>query len=130
MIEPGLVSLLNADATLTSMIAGRIYPSILPESPAYPALSYRVISSVPLYDLAGDVISVTTRIEFTTWGTAYADAKTVHQAIRNVIDRFRGTLPGGVNVAFTWRDGASVDDFDHDRRAYNSSVDYKLTHSE
>jgi hypothetical protein len=130
MIESGLTSLINADATTTSLIAGRIYPLVLPETPTYPALTYRTISSLPTYDLNGDVVETKTRIEFTSWSTSYGDCKTVNEAIRAVLESYKGTLSNGAVVSFTWRDGSAVDAFDDVRRAYNSSVDYRFTHTE
>jgi hypothetical protein len=129
MIESGLISLLNADATMSGLIAGRIYPLVLPETPTYPALTYRTISSVPTLDLNGNVIESKTRIEFTAWSTVYSDCKTIQKAIRNVLDSYSGTLPDGTIVQFTWRDGSAVDAFDDVRRAYNSSLDYRLIHT-
>jgi hypothetical protein len=125
-IAPGLIAILSSDPTVTAAIAGRIYPVILPETPTYPALTYRILSNVPTYDLTGAVIGERTRIEFTAWSTVYGDCQNVHDAIRSVLDGFNGATTGGGFVVV--RDGGAVDDFDVDRRAYTSSVDYRMTH--
>ncbi|MFC6644141.1 DUF3168 domain-containing protein [Granulicella cerasi] len=130
MLNSGLVSLLNSDEALTSLISGRIYPVLLPESPTYPATTYRTLSAIPTYQFAGSAGMVTTRIEFTAWATDYGTCKAIIEAIRNVLDGFTGALGDGTNVSACLRAGVMTDAFNSDARLYGVSVDYKLTHTE
>ncbi|MDE1161925.1 MAG: DUF3168 domain-containing protein [Acidobacteriaceae bacterium] len=130
MIEASIVDLLNTDTTLTSIIAGRIYPVLLPEPPTLPAITLRTLSAVPTYELTGALGMVVTRIEFTSWANDYATCKTIASAIRNVLDLFTGILNDGTTVSACLRAGVTVDAFNADARLYGVSVDYKLTHTE
>lgn len=129
MLNAGLTALLNADTTLTSLVAGRIYPVLLPESPTYPAITYRTVSSLPAYTLT-NVIYVQTRVEFCAWASTYAETQSILDALRVVLDRYTGTLPYGTDVRLCIRAGRVIDSFEPDSRMYTSSIDFKLTHSE
>jgi hypothetical protein len=136
MIEAGLYQLLASTPDVNTATSG-IYPVILPESVVFPesssatsvtALTYRALSSVPTYTLDGTPM-ITTRVEYTAWSSTYATAKTASEAIRSTLDRYTGTLPNGIAVALCWRTGVAVDSYDTERRAYTSSLDFRVTHS-
>lgn len=76
MIEPGLVALLQANATIQAEIGGRVYlkgqvpKSVLASGHAF--LTYQVISSVEPLDMDGPVGFADTRVQLDWYGTPAA----------------------------------------------------------
>lgn len=100
MIETNLVELLRADATVTSLVAARIYPVLLPDESPLPAVTYQVIATTPLYALDERINLTRYRIQIDAWAAwpNYAQAKSLAEAIRVVLDGYSGSLPDGSRI--------------------------------
>lgn len=98
MLEPGLVALLNADSTVTSLCGARIYPLLLPDSPVLPSVTYQTISSVPQYTNDGATGFTINRVQIDVWGSGYLSVKTLSEAIRSVLEDYTGVLSDGTPV--------------------------------
>lgn len=136
MIEAGLQQQLAADSGVSAIAADNIFPVILPETMLNPdttvpaAMTYQVISKVPMYTLSDGVVMVTARVQFTGWASTYGSAKQLMAAVDAVLDEFTGTLPDGTEVDNAWRANGSRDDFDHASRLYSVSADYFVMYAE
>lgn len=100
MIESNLVDLLRADATVTSIAADRIYPVLLPDESTLPAITYQVIATTPLYALDERINLTRYRIQIDAWAKwpSYAQAKSLAEAIRVVLDGYSGPRPDGSRI--------------------------------
>jgi len=109
MIETNLVELLLADATVTSIIADRLYPVLLPDESPLPAVTYQVISTTPLYALDGRINLTRYRIQIDVWAAwpNYAQAKTLAEAIRVVLDGYSGPQTDGSRIDSIIQAGAT-----------------------
>ncbi len=123
MIEQGLAAYLDADAGLTALIAGRLYPVVPPEAAIYPCLTYQVVVSEPEYDLRG-VQSGKKTFQFDAWGT-YSQCRSVAQALRDRLDTAHTTLSDGTRLMSAWR-ANEIDSFDGDSRLYRVMCEYEL----
>ncbi len=103
MIEAGIVALLAADSGIAALVGTRIYPVLVPETTAYPCLSYQVVSSVQQYTVDRRELGQK-RIQFDCWANTYADAENLKQALRNALDVYSGTLTDGTRVLGTFRE--------------------------
>lgn len=92
MIETDLFTLLTGNPAIKALIGNRIFPLLLPDDCAKPAVSYQLISTVRDYDLDGPTGMQTVRIQFDCWGSRYAEARAVSAAIAALLDGFAGEL--------------------------------------
>lgn len=135
MIEAGLLALLNANSTVSSLVGANIFPAILPDDVADPGTptptccTYRMISAIDDSTNDGPLGMVKARIEYRTWATSYADAKTLAVAIRGVLNGYAGTLPDGTVVNNTWREG-EMDGYDGHSRLYFVNAEYRILYTE
>lgn len=136
MIEAGLHEQLAADAGVSAIAADRIFPVVLPETMLNPdttvpaAMTYQVISKVPMYTLSDGVVLVTARVQLSCWASTYGSAKSLLAAVDAALDEFSGALPDGTEVQNAWRDNGSRDDYDKTSRLYSVSADYFVTYAE
>ncbi len=130
MLEAGIQQLVVADAGVQAIIGTRFYPVLVPENPTYPCATYQTISNAPSYLLEGQPTLSSMRIQVDTWsgGTkdaTYLAAKQAQEAISEVLDLFKGTLPDGTRVAGIFVVG-SRDLYEQDARVYRTTTDYQI----
>ena len=125
MMEAGLISLLVANNGVHALVGGRIYPLLLPETPTLPAVTYQVISTVPVYSLDGAAGAQKVRIEFNAWANTYGECKQVSAAIRTTLESYRGALTDSTFVA-TVAVVNSTDYYDDTARLYRVQTDYSF----
>ena len=136
MIEAGLHQRLAADSGVSAIAADRIFPVILPETMLNPdatvpaAMTYQVITKVPMYTLSDGVVLVTARVQLTCWATTYGSAKSLMAAVDASLDEYSGTLPDETEVQNAWRENGSRDGYDKDARLYSVSADYFVIYAE
>lgn len=135
MIEAGLRQQLAQDSGVSALAADRIFPVILPETMLNPdatvpaALTYQVISKIPMYTLADGVVLITARLQIDAWATTYAATRSLMAAVDAVLDAYSGTLPDGTEVGNAWRASGARDDYDRASRLYRVSADYFVLYS-
>ena len=94
-IEEALrTELVNAATTAGS----RVYPSRLPPTPVYPALTYQKVSGVRTYTHGGADLLAEPRFQVTNWGESYSDAKILADEVRTALSGFSGTMGGAGGV--------------------------------
>ncbi len=137
-IEKALQTLINADAGVTALIAGRIYPLQTPEATPpltnteglYPAIEYFKVTGPRDMQYGAPVGTARPRIQFNCYGNNYADCKHVFAALRSAINGYSGvvtTEDGPVTIQLIElldeRDGyneqAKVDHVQSDFRVYH-----------
>ena len=109
-IEEALVAILNANAAFNALVAGRLYPSFIPQTAARPAVAYQRISHIEAMAHTGYAGMAQTRVQFTIDAQTYASAKAVAAALRAAVRGYRGTAAGvTIGAAFveTENDGYS-----------------------
>jgi hypothetical protein len=129
MLEVGLYAHLTGDAGVSALVAGRVYPLLLPQSPTLPALVYQRISTNPLgatHDGANHMTRV--RMQIRCHGATLLAAKQVADAVRGALDGFAGTM-GDVTVQSCLRADESDDD-EPDVEAYSVRADYMIVFDE
>jgi hypothetical protein len=92
-IQEALRAALTADATLTAVVADRIFPGQIPDDEDPPPwLYYSVPESVPQDALDGDVIDVRSEMEFHALGRTYSEAKSIIDRVIAVLNALTGTV--------------------------------------
>ena len=129
MLEQGLEALLLATPALTALVGvAGVYPVLVPENATYPALTYQVASASPAYALNFAIVGEK-RIQFDAWGTNYADAKGVLQALQRLLDTFQGALSDGTVVLVATR-VTETDFWEMAPRLYRAVCEYEIQFSE
>ena len=92
VIEKALFAHLIADSTVVGLVEKRIYPNMVPQSAAMPAITYQQISGVRDHVMAGAVGLVKSRYQINCWAASYSGAKDVSEAVRKQLDGYSGTI--------------------------------------
>jgi hypothetical protein len=130
--EQVIVALLLGDPALGSLVpAGRIYPGVIPQTAALPALAYSHVSSVerPTLSAREATTTVTSRIQVTVAAKTYPDQKRILDAVRVACNNQRGSI-GGVAVLNVRRESVGPDFENVEASVYSLSIDFKVTFNE
>ena len=96
MITDDLRTYLLADATISGLVGTRIDPNKLSQNPTLPAVTYTMISAQRPSNADSPAIVTGQRIQIDCWGSTYAQAVNVFEAIRK---RLNGKSSGDIIVA-------------------------------
>jgi hypothetical protein len=95
MIEQDLHDYMTADAGISALVGGKVYPVEMAEEPVYPVITYQKISGAREHTLDGAPTSATPRWQITSWGRTYAEAKALADAVEAAFDGKLGPpVPG------------------------------------
>ena len=133
-IEEGLLYHLQNTAGVAALVSTRVYPNKLPETVTFPAITYQRIDSprVLTHDTSGATGTARPRFQFDAWGTTYASAKAVTDAIRAALNGYVGAMGTGgstVTVQSSLIQDERFDDFG-DAGILRISSDYIIWHLE
>lgn len=102
-LEAGLYALCVADAAVAAAIGTRMYPLIIPQGEALPAIAYQRISARRIGAQDGPTGLARARIQLRIVGSSYATAKSTATAVRELLDGYKG-VAGGVTIESCWLD--------------------------
>jgi hypothetical protein len=91
-LEDGLYTYLGANAGVSALVSTRIYPVVLPEGKALPALVFQRISSDRHYHLSGYSQLCYARMQITSLATTPEGARGLAEAVRNALDAYAGAM--------------------------------------
>ena len=113
---------------LSGLASGRIYPYKLPQGVALPACTYMKVSAPRDHTQQGPSGLVSARIQVSSWGNAYDDAKTLSDAVRQALDGYMGTTDGvyigGVQLV------NETDLSEPEPAIFQTAMDFKVLHGE
>jgi hypothetical protein len=124
MIETGLVSHLLADAPLMAVIERRLYPLVLPQDAAVPAVTYQRVSTPRTLTLKGGGTTAP-RFQFSAWAMTYSQAKQVGELLKAALDCYTG--PMGTHKVAAFMAGYR-DTYDDDTKRYGCGVDFIINY--
>jgi hypothetical protein len=81
-------------ADVAALVGDRVYPLWLPQSPTYPALCYRTISTQQPMCHDGPVDLETRRVQFDGYAENFAEVNALARALRKALNGFRGDMAG------------------------------------
>lgn len=81
MIEETLFGILANDPAINAIIAARVYPNIMPQKEAVPAITYQQISGELDYDADAQDLLKHPLFEITCWAGSYMQAKQIAMAV-------------------------------------------------
>ena len=80
-----LVYLLGANAGVSTMVGGRVFPQIVPQTAGRPAIAYQRISATPEYSHSGFSSLTRTRYQLTLEGNTHMEALSLALAVRRAL---------------------------------------------
>jgi hypothetical protein len=128
--ESGLYTLLTSDATIGPIVGTRVYPILMGEGSALPAIVYTLTSGDCLSTLDGPAGLFQGHLEISchAGGPAaqgFIDACALAKAVKELLDCYQGTLTDGTVVQGMFcidvRDG-----FDDALRTHHRDVDFSF----
>lgn len=131
-IAAGLRTFLLADSTIASLIgsgsAARLYPVKLPQGPTMPAITYQTISGQRVHSADGASGLSGPRIQIDCWGSTYAQADALFEAVRKRLDGYRGPA-GSKDIQGAFFD-TERDFYEADAELYRKSADFIIWNTE
>ena len=123
--------LLNADATTTGLVGGRIFPDVAPQREIRPGIVYQEISRVPTNTNGPNGASDLDicRVQITMYSTTRAYTESIGTAVRNVLKNVYATTVSGIYVDWC-RFESSITYFDNlsdQDGLYVLAQDYKIS---
>lgn len=94
----GIIALLNADMGVNTLVAGRVYVSVLPRGYLLPAVCVHRYGGTQEYDFGGPVGVREDQMQFDAYAEDPAMAQQVTEAIRTLMVDYKGTLSTGTVV--------------------------------
>lgn len=125
--EAVVYALLAGAGAVTSIVSTRIYPVVLPEGVATPAIVYELISSshAPALDAQAATHLLTTRVQVNLIGSNYAQVRDLRTAVINALRYQRGAIAGAtVHAVLPGFEGPVT--FDSDLGLFHRPLDFVL----
>lgn len=126
--ETALVNLLTSDPTVAALVGGRIYPNVIPQDAALPAIAYQVLSSEKGYTHGGPNAGKNPYLQLTIEGSSYASTMAVCAACEARLSGYRG-LMGGERFEAIFLEN-EFDGFNLETAVHTRRQDYRLRFKE
>lgn len=115
MTEIEVYNLLKNNATLNTLINGRIYPLVAPQNVAKPYMTYRVITGLKLQCMSGTIYQGDFRFQIDVWGLTYSNVKAISEAVKNALVGFMDS--NNINI---------TDDYESETQLFRQIIDFKI----
>lgn len=122
-------ALLTGAGAVTSIVAARIFPVVLPLKQPSPALVYELVSAtrVPAIDAQSPTHLTRSRVQVNLISKDFAVTRTLRNAVMQAMQFQRGVL-AGVQVHSVLHAGEGPVSFDQQLDLYHRPLDFLITH--
>ena len=120
MLEEALYTYLTSQTALTALVATRIYPEVIPQNSALPAIAYQRVSTLPITSRDGGGELRQVRLQFDVLAPEVKTVWQVTTVLEGVLIGFKQAAAPRVDVVFL--DNRS-DLYESETRNYRVSVD-------
>lgn len=128
LAEEAVYARLTGVPAIAALIGTRVYPALAPMGATLPYVVYQHISGVRETAFGDDPGIARARIQVAAWSDEYSEARQVAEAVRQGLQRYRGTV-GGVEVLDVFVE-ADFDQYDEEALRYGAILDYQVIHRE
>lgn len=93
-LEAAFFAYITAQSTVTDLVGTRVYQDLMPQKAAYPAIVYSLIGEArdDGYSFGSTVNGqVEARLQVASWATTSVAAREVHDAVRRLVNGYKGT---------------------------------------
>jgi hypothetical protein len=127
-IDEALYALITGDAGCREQLGTRVYPLMIPQNAALPAVCYQTITTQRKYSHQGPTLTPAARIQITIKAASYDNAVVVGNLIRTLLEGYKG-ISGGVRLAGVFLEN-EYDGFNLDTRSFTVRQDYRIQYYE
>jgi len=127
-IEEALYAELAGNAGVAALVSTRIYPSVIPQDSALPAIAYQRIGGLRLLDHGNDMYAALATFQVTAVADDYAEVKGVIRAIVAMFP-FVGSL-GSLVTVFLGTVDNEVDDWNPTIEMPATRLDLRFLYAE
>lgn len=117
--------LLKAATGLTALVAGQIYPDVMPDAPIYPSVTYQKIGGGSARGAVGDPPLMHATFQVSSWAKSRAAASKIAAQARKAMDRKRKITVSGVALDDCFYESDN-DDYDGDAKVYFNHMTFTL----
>jgi hypothetical protein len=125
-IAPGIRTALLADGTVTAVVSTRVYFTMLPQEPTYPAITLQLISGDPHNALNSLPALVWSRVRANSWGKTFGAANALALQVEAALNGQTATVTGLV-IRSCVADGMRSF-YEPAVEAHYASQDYRIWH--
>jgi len=122
------ITLVKSKAGITNLIGSspaRIYPVVLKQNTAYPAIAFSVISLIPHNTFDGGSTYDFYMIDLQFYDQDYDDVKTLFDTFRTQIEDSTGTY-SSIEIDHVWYMGSGGEDYIDDLHVYTKHMELKI----
>lgn len=124
-VEETLFTRLSNFAGLAALVSSRIYPLILPQKCALPALTYQRVATQPREScMVDDVGFARGRFQFSAFASTFDGARAVIEQVRQALQRWS---TAGIQDIFLLLE---IDFYDPETLEYSSIMDFEVVYEE
>jgi hypothetical protein len=117
--------LLTQSAGLKAIVAARIYPDVMPETPVYPSVTFQRMSGSSERGSTSDPPLKSAVYQVSAWAKNRPAASEIAAQIRGALDRKRKVIIDGVQVDDCFYQD-DIDLFDFETRTYFTHLTFKI----
>lgn len=123
-LETALRARLLADAGIAALVVARVYPVVLPQAPAFPAITYEGVAETRLNTFGGPLGLAGPLMRLHAWASTYDGARDLARKVRLALDGWRGTQSGETVQAVKLQQ--QVDLYDDETQMHRVAMDFRV----
>jgi hypothetical protein len=116
---------LAATPGITALVFTRIYPSVMPDNPAYPAITFHQIGGSGEKGAVVNPGLMRAIVQVTAWSKSPRQVRDLADQIRKALDRMRAVTVGGFYVNDCFYEG-DTDLYDPPTKTYWVPISFRL----
>ncbi len=120
-----VAGLLKRATGLAALVAARISPDVMPDSPTYPAVTYQKTGGSSARGAVADPPLMTAIFQISSWAKTRGEAAAIVQQVRVAMDRQRKQTVNGVYVDDTFYED-DVDLYDPTTKVYFNHCTFRI----
>jgi len=129
-IEDAVLAYLKTQSGLTTLVGTRIYPEEVPETVQLPAVTYILVSNVPIHVLTGKITLERPVYQYTAYAATKAAARAIAAQIALALSDYHGTLSGVVVQKIELQNEMStlISSADGTNKTYTHDLEFEITY--
>jgi hypothetical protein len=116
-----IYNVLIADTSVFGLTSNRVYPALLPQAAAFPAITYQRVAGSRIYSFNGYSCLQNNIMQIDCWATSYGQMKNLYYASKEAMEN-----AGTFKALLTLRPD---DNYDDDVEIFRASMDFSVWHS-
>jgi hypothetical protein len=121
-VQTAVITILEANSTVTTLLGTRIYPGILPVAPTLPAMRFNKVAGSGGTTTGPDLVM--SRLQFDIYAYTSLESEAAAKAVYNALRRWSGTSDG-LNISDITLDYMQTI-FEPTTNVYRSIMDFKI----